>query len=395
MTTHYRRDRALLAHRWGVGVSVLVLSTSILSAAYARDAAEPFAARMLLDAETGTVLFESEPHRPWPPASMVKMMVVLLTMERVADGRLTLDDDVRASAWASRMGGSQVYLKEGEVFPLRDMLRAVVIASANDASAAIAEHIAGSTGAFVDLMNARAKELGLTDTVYRSVHGLPEKAAGDDDVTSAADLARVARELLKYDDVVAWASTPQALFRNGTFQLTNTNHLINRYAGANGMKTGYHRRSGFGVTATAARDDFTLVAVVLGARVRRECFAEAARLLTHGFASYRVVNAVRQGQPIGTVVPVEGGETDEVLALAQGDLRIIVPRKADMNPQVEARLPRLVNAPVQKGQRLGEAVIVKGEEVLGRTDLVADRDIAAVGWLGWWRSWWSAAGAAP
>jgi D-alanyl-D-alanine carboxypeptidase (penicillin-binding protein 5/6) len=341
------------------------------------------------------VLFESEPHLQRPPASMVKMMLVLLTMERVADGRLSLDDEVRASAWASRMGGSQVYLKEGETFPLRDMLRAVVIASANDASVAVAEHIAGSTAAFVDLMNARARELGLHDTVYRSVHGLPSKDAGDDDMTSAADLARLARELLKYDDVVAWASTPQALFRDGAFQLTNTNNLINRYSGANGMKTGYHRRAGFGVTATATRGDFTLVAVVLGARVRRACFEEAARLLTHGFTSYRVVKAVRQGQPIGTVVPVEGGDVDEILALAQDDLRVVVPRKADTSPQVEARLPRLVNAPVQKGQRLGEAVIVKGDEVLGRTDLVADRDVAAVGWLGWWRTWWSAAEATP
>ena len=235
----------------------------MLSTAYARGAEDEFAARVLLEAETGTVLFESQPHLQRPPASMVKMMVVLLTMERVADGSLSLDDDVRASAWASSMGGSQVYLKEGEVFPLRDMLRAVVIASANDASVAVAEHIAGSTVAFVDLMNERAKELGLHDTVYRSVHGLPAKAAGDDDMTSAADLARLARELLKYDDVVAWASTPQALFRDGAFQLTNTNHLINRYAGANGMKTGYHGRAGFGVTATARRGDFALVAVVL------------------------------------------------------------------------------------------------------------------------------------
>jgi D-alanyl-D-alanine carboxypeptidase (penicillin-binding protein 5/6) len=391
----YRVDRETSPGRWRLTISVLLLSASMLSTAYARGAEDEFAARVLLEAETGTVLFESQPHLQRPPASMVKMMVVLLTMERVADGSLSLDDDVRASAWASSMGGSQVYLKEGEVFRLRDMLRAVVIASANDASVAVAEHIAGSTVAFVDLMNERAKELGLHDTVYRSVHGLPAKAAGDDDMTSAADLARLARELLKYDDVVAWASTPQALFRDGAFQLTNTNHLINRYAGANGMKTGYHGRAGFGVTATARRGDFALVAVVLGARVRRACFEEAARLLTYGFTSYRVVNAVRQGKPVGAVVPVEGGEVEEILALAENDLRIVVPRKANMTPQVEARVPRLVNAPVQKGQLLGEAVIVKGDEVLGRTNLVADRDVAAVGWLGWWRTWWSAAGAAP
>jgi D-alanyl-D-alanine carboxypeptidase (penicillin-binding protein 5/6) len=347
-----------------------------------------FAARLLIDAESGTVLFESASHQRRSPASMVKMMVVLLTMERVADGRLSLDDEVRASGWASRMGGSQVYLKHGEVFPLRDMLRAVMIASANDAAVAVAEHVAGSVPAFVDLMNARAKELGLNDTVYRSVHGLPEKSAADDDVTSAADLARVAQELLAFDQVVAWGSTPVSTFRNGQFQLTNTNRLVRSYRGINGMKTGYHGRSGFGVTATATRDDFTLVAVVLGSRVRKACFDEAARLLTHGFESFRVVKAARAGEPIGTIVPVEGGEVAEILALPTSDLRVVVARKADMKPQVEVRVPRLVSAPVEEGQHLGELVIVDGGKVLGRTELVADRSVAATGWWAWWRNWW-------
>lgn len=391
----YRAVRASRGRRgfpaWRAIVAVAALAgllAAVPSVAPAQDEDDRFAARLLIDAESGTTLFESAPHLRRPPASMVKMMVMLLTMERIADGRLSLDDDVRTSAWASRMGGSQVYLRQGEVFPLRDMLRAIMIASANDAAVAVAEHVAGSVPAFVDLMNARAKELGLQDTVYRSVHGLPEKSAADDDVTSAADLARVARELLAFDQVRTWASTPLSTFRNGTFQLTNTNRLVRSYRGINGMKTGYHRRAGFGVTATATRDGFTLVAVVLGAKVRKACFDEAARLLTYGFESFRVVMAARAGEPIGTVVPVEGGEVAEILALPTSNLRVVVRRKGDMGPQVEARLPRLVSAPVEEGQHLGELVILNDEEVLGRTELVADRSVPATGWWGWWRNWW-------
>src|SRR4029077_1385224 len=255
-------------------------------AALARDAAAPVA-YLVMDADSGTVLAEHEAHKRWPPASMAKMMTVLVAMERVRDRSLSLDTPVRTSAWASRIGGSQVYLSEGETFPLGDMLKAIMIASANDAAVAVAEHIAGSAPAFVELMNARAKALGLADTTYQSVHGLPPAKGQTADLSSAHDLAVLGRELMRFPDVMRWAATAQAGFRNDTLQMANTNHLVRTYAGATGLKTGYYREAGFSVTATAIRNDLDLIAVVLGLATKQECFAETARILNENFAAYR------------------------------------------------------------------------------------------------------------
>src|SRR2546422_9713139 len=218
---------------------------------------------------------------------MTKMMTVLLAMERVQDGALWLDEPVRTSAWASRIGGSQVYLAAGETFPLGEMLKAIMIASANDAAVAVAEHIAGTPAAFVELMNARAKALGLADTTYQSPHGLPPGKGQTADMTSAHDLVVLGRELMKFPEVMRWASTPSAGFRNDTLQMSNTNHLVRTYAGATGLKTGYYHEAGFSITATATRNDLRLIAVVLGGPTKEGCFAEAARLMNETVASYR------------------------------------------------------------------------------------------------------------
>src|SRR3989454_4207322 len=232
-----------------------------------------------MDADSGTVLAERDAHKRWPPASMAKMMTVLIAMERVRDRQLSLDDPVRASAWASRIGGSQVYLAEGESFPLGEMLKGVMIASANDAAVAVAEHIAGSTAAFIELMNARARELGLADTTYQSVHGLPPGAGQTADLTSAHDLAVLGRELMRFPEVMQWSGTASAGFRNDSLQMANTNHLVRTYPGATGLKTGYYREAGFSVTASATRSDLNLIAVALGLPTKPECFGAAARLL--------------------------------------------------------------------------------------------------------------------
>src|SRR5437867_482270 len=208
------------------GFALLVLVGSTARAG--RVVAAP-AAYVVMDADTGTLLAEKEVHKRWPPASMTKMMTVLIAMERVRDGGLSLDEPVRASAWASRLGGSQVYLAEGETFPLGEMLKAVMIASANDAAGAVAEKIAGSSAAFVDLMNVRAKTLGLKDTTYQSPHGLPPGKGQTADLTSAYDLAVLARELMRYPEAMRWAATPTAGFRNDTLQMSNTNHLVRDY----------------------------------------------------------------------------------------------------------------------------------------------------------------------
>src|SRR3989442_15990431 len=227
------------------------------------------------------------------------MRTVLLAMKRVSEGVLDLDTTVSTLAWPSRIGGSQVYLAEGETFPLGELLKAVMIASANDAAVSVAEHIAGSTAAFVELMNARAKALGLADTTYQSPLGLPPGKGQTADLTSAHGLAVLARELMRSPEVMRWAGTATAGFRDDTLQMANTNHLIRTYAGATGLKTGYYREAGFSVTASATRNDLSLIAAVLGLPTKQESFAEAARLLNESFATYRVVAPARRGAPVG------------------------------------------------------------------------------------------------
>ncbi len=362
-----------------VAVAVLVGATT--RATLARETAAPVA-YVVMDADSGTILAEQDAHKRWPPASMTKMMTVLLAMERVRAGTMSLDEPVRTSAWASRIGGSQVYLAEGETFPLREMLKAVMIASANDAAVAVAEHMAGSSAAFVELMNARAKALGLADTTYQSPHGLPPAKGQTADLTSAHDLAVLGRELMRFPEVMQWAGTASAGFRNDTLNMANTNHLLRTYPGATGLKTGYYREAGFSVTATATRSDLNLIAVALGLPTKPECFGAAARLMNETFAAYRVVAPTRRGAPVGQV-PVAGGSEDSVKAIARGDLRVLVKRGEDKGVAVEARIPRLVQAPVTLGQPLGDVVVRRGEQELGRVAVVSDREVPAIGWLSW------------
>jgi D-alanyl-D-alanine carboxypeptidase (penicillin-binding protein 5/6) len=339
-------------------------------------------AYLVMDADTGAVLAERDAHKRWPPASMAKMMTVLIAIERVRDGSLKLDEPVRASAWASRIGGSQVFLSEGEVFTLGQLLEAIMINSANDGSVAVAEHIAGSTDAFVVLMNERAQSLGLADTTYQSVHGLPPGAGQKADLTSAYDLAALGRELMRHADVRRWAATPKASFRNGTLEMMNTNHLVRNFPGATGLKTGYYQDAGFSVTASATRNDLNLIAVVLGVERKRDCFQEAARLMNEAFAAYRVVAPAKRGVPVGDV-PVAGGADGIVKAIATDDLRVLVKRGEDKGVVVESRVPRVLEAPVRRDQAIGEIVVRRDDEELGRVPVVADRDVAATGWLGW------------
>jgi len=369
--------RAAAVVAWGV----LVASAAPARTHQAESGTAP-AAYLVVDADSGTVLAERDAHRRWPPASMTKMMTVLLAMERVQDGSLSLDEPVRTSAWASRIGGSQVYLAAGETFPLGELLKAIMIASANDAAVAVAEHIAGTSAAFVELMNARAKALGLAETTYQSPHGLPPGKGQTADITSAHDLAVLGRELMKFPEVMRWAGTPSAGFRNDTLQMSNTNHLVRTYAGATGLKTGYYHEAGFSVTATATRNDLRLLAVVLGVPTKEGCFTETARLMNEAFASYRMVAAAHRAAVVSEV-PVAGGTEDRVKALATGDLLVLVKRAEDRGIVVEARVPRLLQAPVRRSQPLGDVVIRRGDEELGKVTVVADRDVEATGWLAW------------
>lgn len=376
-------------------VPALVLMVGIAAAASGSPAASgrtdvryapqaPYRAALLMDADSGEVFFAENENVPWPPASMVKMMTVLIAMEQVRDGAISLDDMVTASSWASRMGGSQVYLAEGERFTLREMLSAIMISSANDASVAVAERIAGSIDAFVETMNARAQELGMGGTEFHSVHGLPPAPGQKPDLMSAADLATIARELGKFPEVMAWAGTTEAPFRGGKFVMRNTNHLVRNYRGATGLKTGYYAAAGFEVTATASRDGLNLLAVVLGAPTKKGCFDEAAKLLSRGFAAYRAVQPVKAGQPVGAQIAVSGGTERFFTGEAAKDLRLVLPRQEVARLKVEVKAPAQVDAPVAKGQVVGEIVAVLGDKEVSRIDVLAP---IAIERTAWWSGW--------
>jgi D-alanyl-D-alanine carboxypeptidase (penicillin-binding protein 5/6) len=333
--------------------------------------AELYRAGILIDADSGTVLFEKNPHLKAPPASMTKMMLILLVAERVRDGNLHWDDPITTSTWASKIGGSQVYLKQGETFPLSEMMQAIVIHSANDASVAVAEAVAGSSEAFVDLMNERAQQLGMKDTTYHSVHGLPPGKGQQADISSAADLATVARELVKFPEVMKWAGTKEAPFRNGAMTLTNTNRLVRETTWVDGLKTGYYREAGFNVTATAQRDGTRLIAVILGAPQKHDCFGEAAKLLTKGFGEYRSLVALKRGDTVANDVAVKGGNPRFVRVVAGGNVSVLAKRGEKRNFSVELALSGDVQAPLKVNETIGEVVVKDGDIVVGRVPALA------------------------
>jgi D-alanyl-D-alanine carboxypeptidase (penicillin-binding protein 5/6) len=364
----------LVATLWVAVVSrVAAGKQANLAAVHPGGDAEAYRAAVLMDAGTGTVLFEKEPHLQLPPASMTKMMLMLLVAEGVRDGRLHWEDPIPVSAWASRIGGSQVYLKQGEVFSLGEMMQAIAIHSANDASVAVAEAVAGSADAFVRLMNQRAQALGMHDTRYRSVHGLPPDKGREPDLSSAHDLGLLALELVKFPDIMRWSGTKEAPFRNGTMTLTNTNRLVRETTWVDGLKTGYYRAAGFNVAATGMRDRLRLIAVVLGAPDKRDCFNQAARLLTQGFAAYQAFVAVKQGDTVASDVAVKGGRPRFVRVVAGGDVRVLARRGEKRTFSLELDLVPNVAAPLGANARVGEVIVKEGETIVGRVPaLTAD-----------------------
>src|ERR1700687_4182241 len=336
------------ARRFSILLAMLALATSLLPPAalaarrhHARAATAsapaagasndamraPYAEACVLEPVTGTVIFEVNDHQPWPTASLAKMMLMLIVAEKIHDGSLKLTDQVTTSRKAAKEGGSQVYLKEGETFSLDDMMKAVVVHSANDATRAVAEYIAGSTDAFVVMMNQKAAALGLKDTHYYNVHGLPPERGQSPDVASAYEQAMLAREMLKYPDVLRWSSIDTAPFRGGSFVLRNTNHMVRTYPGGDGLKTGYYSQAGFNVVATAKRGGLRLIAVVLGTpRVNLTNFRQASELLSQGFLNYEMHPIARKGTPVAQAVAVTGAETESIKPIWAADAGVFVKR---------------------------------------------------------------------
>ncbi len=251
---------------------------------------------LLMDYDSGEILEQEHAHDAVIPASLVKMMVLYLTMEQIQADKLHFSDIVTISEWASKMGGQQVYLSKGEMFTLEELLEAMVIGSANDAAVAVAEYLAGSTDACVALMNAKAKELGMTETVFANVHGLPPSKGQVDNVTSAYDIALLGRALLQhFPQVLNWTSTVKITFRNDTLPIANSNrYLLRNVEGVDGLKTGYHRKSGFNVCVTAKRGDRRLIAVIMGSPTKIDRNRAAKELLKNGFSTFEKVSQLNQ-----------------------------------------------------------------------------------------------------
>lgn len=359
------------------GFCVVLALAPMVSSSAAREELKPYRAALLMEPETGRVLFEDQAHTPYPPASMVKMMTVLVVLDMVRRGALTLDEPVVVSAHASRMGGSQVYLKHGEKFTVRELLEAVMIHSANDASVALAEHVAGTVEEFVDMMNEKARELGLKETVYHSVHGLPPGLGEEDDLMSAYDLALLARALLKYPEAVEWGATKTKPFRGGAFTLYNPNRLLGTFPGVDGVKTGYHRSAGFCVTATAKRGELRLITVIMGSQRRQDCFGSAAKLLRTGFGKYRILTVAKRGELLGVKLPVKDGVARQVDAIAMDDLKALVERGSEKRVQVAFKTPPGgVPAPLEPGVAVASAALVLDGAELAEVPIAAATGVA-------------------
>jgi len=345
---------------------------------------DPYTTACVIEPVTRTVIFNKAMDRPWPTASLAKMMVMLIVAEKVSDGSLKLSDKVTTSAQAAKMGGSQVYLAEGEVFSLDDMMKAVVVHSANDATFAVAEFVGGSSDTFVSMMNAKAAALGLKQTHFYSVHGLPPENGTGEDLSSAYDLAIIGCELVQYPDVLRWSAIDTAPFRDGKFELRNTNHLVRTYPGCDGLKTGFYDTAGFNVVATAHRNGLRLIAVVLGSPRKDENFDQAATMMSQGFLHYQMRQLAKKGAPIGRTVKVNGGAVSSITPVWDADAAVLESRDgAQTDPSISYQLPASVTAPIQAGTRIGTARIVASGKPQPEIALVAPADVAQSSWL--WR----------
>ena len=346
--------------------------------AFAADPEIAAPSAVLMEASTGTVLFEKNSHEHLAPASVTKVMTLLLVMEALDAGRIGWDDTVTASEAAAGKGGSQVYLEAGEQMTMDEMLKSVVVSSANDCATALAEHVAGSESAFVAMMNERARELGMADTFFVNCTGLDDDANASEHLTSAYDIAIMSRELLKHDAIRKYTTIWMDTVRGGEFGLSNTNKLVRFYEGTTGLKTGYTSSAGHCLAASAKRDGVEYIAVVLNCKSSGDRFQSARTLLDHGFANYAL--AVPQAEEIPSV-PVELGTVTEIVPVPADAAPVLIDKGLKNKVTTHVEAAEGVKAPVEAGQRLGTMTLQADGKVLAEVPLIAPE---AVPRLTWW-----------
>ena len=329
---------------------------------------------VLMDVQTGTVLCEQNPHEKLAPASVTKVMTMLLIMEAIDSGKITWDDPVTASETAAAKGGSQIFLKAGETMSVSDMVKSIAVSSANDCACAMAEHIAGSESAFVEKMNDRAKELGMEHTHFVNCTGLDDDPAAHEHRTCAYDIALMSRELLKnHPDIKKFTTIWMDTVRDGAFGLANTNKLVRFYSGCTGLKTGFTSGAGYCLSASAQREGLELIAVVMGSETSQDRFGACRSLLDYGFANYALYTPEFTES---AAVPVKLGQTDSIAAEPAGKTEILVDKGQRNSIESEVILEESVTAPVSRGQRLGTLTIRSGQQVLAQVPLVAAESVS-------------------
>lgn len=303
---------------------------------------------VLMETSSGKILFEKNPHEQRPCASITKVMTMLLVCEAIDNGKLSLDDTITASAHAASMGGSDIWLEEGETMSADDMIKATVVASANDAAVALAEHLCGSEEVFVEKMNEKASQLGMNDTVFKNCNGLDE----DGHITSAYDVAVMSRELMKHEMIFDYTSIWLDNLRGGKTQIVNTNKLLKTYNGITGLKTGTTNDAGCCMAASAKRGDMSLVAVVLGCNSGKERFSDAAALLDYGFANFSVTQ-LKAPEDLPKTIKVENGMQGNIGIGCDVNASIVLDKNSSSKIVSKIDLPESIEAPVVSGQKLG------------------------------------------
>ena len=324
---------------------------------------------VLMEVSTGTILYEHNGREALSPASVTKVMTMLLIMEAIDSGKISWEDTVTASESAAAKGGSQIYLKVGETMTVSDLLKSIAVSSANDAACAMAEHLAGSEAAFVEQMNARAKELGMEDTHFVNCTGLDDSPEAANHKTSARDIAIMSRELLKnHPDIKKYTTIWMDTIRDGQFGLSNTNKLIRFYEGATGLKTGFTSTAMYCLSASAQRDGMELIAVVMGCQTSKTRAAACKAMLDYGFAGYTLISPKLED---AVTVPVVLGKSDQVALMPGASRDLLIPKELRSTVTTEVTLEESIPAPVSGGQRLGTMTVRSGEQILAQIPLVA------------------------
>ncbi len=331
---------------------------------------------VLMEADTGRVLFEQNADEALPPASVTKIMTLLLVMEAIDSGKIALDDMVSASEYAASMGGSQVYLKVGETMTVEDMLKSVVISSANDAAVALAEFVYGDVDSFVRKMNERAAELDMKSTRFENVTGLDDTA--ENHLTSARDIAIMSRALIAHPTILKYSSIWMDTIRGGAFGLTNTNRLVRFYRGATGLKTGSTSKAGFCVSVTAERDGLSLICVIMGAESRDVRNAQATRLLDWGFANYA---AYRTEPKTLDKLHVLGGVKNDC-SIGYGPFSAVLPKGDVGRVEIKTEIDENISAPIKIGDTVGRVQYVLDGKVIGEVPVTAQEDVGKIGFWG-------------